>query len=188
MFVNVICCYCIGCEISDSLSIFLYIISATLGCTDFADRQMGILTPWSHVPNTFVTYDDKMSFTERWYNSMLSMHEWIVRKFIYLPQQNRLAQKFFGHLGTIPTIEELTQNISLTLINTHNSVQVPRPSMPNIIYVGGAHIKPPKPLPNDLQQFMDDAPHGIIYFSLGTVLKSSRMPTDKLQIILGKWR
>lgn len=147
---------------------------------------MGLLTPWSHVPNTLVTYDDNMTFTERCYNSMLSLCDWIVRKFIYFPQQNELARKYFGHLGSIPSVEDLTQNVSLVLLNTHRSVQSPRPSMPTILNIGGAHIKPPKALPSDLQTFLDEAENGVIYFSLGTVLKTSQMPKEKLQIILGK--
>lgn len=146
---------------------------------------MGLLTPSSHVSNLLLPYSDNMSFTERWYNSMQAAFDWIVRRYIYFPQQNELARKYFGHLGEIPTVEELTKNISLTLINTHRSVQAPRPLMQNIVYVGGAHIKSPKPLPVDLQTFMDDAENGVIYFSLGTVLRISQMPRDKLQIILG---
>lgn len=161
-------------------------IEATLGSADFHDRQMGMLTPWSHVPNRLVTYSDNMSFKERWYNSLLSTCEWLVRKYIYFPRQNAIAQQHFGHLGLIPTVEELTQNISLVFVNTHRSVQAPRPSMPGMIYVGGAHIEAPKSLPKDLQQFLDEAEHGVIYFSLGTILKTSRMPRDKLQIVLGK--
>lgn len=131
-----------------------------------------------------------MSFTERLHNSMLSACDWIVRRFIYFPRQNHLAKKFFGHLDEIPTVDpkELTQNISLALINTHNSIQASRPSIPTIVYVGSAHIKAPKPLPADLQQFIDEPPHGVIYFSLGTVLRTSRMPAEKLQIILGRWK
>lgn len=51
--------------------------------------------------------------------------------------------------------------------------------------IGGAHIKPVKPLPNNLQKFLDEAKHGVIYFSLGTVLKSSQMPKEKIQAFLG---
>lgn len=148
---------------------------------------MGMLTPWSHVPNTLVTYSDNMSFMERWYNSLLSTCDWLVRKYIYFPRQNEIARCHFGHLGEIPTVEELTQNISLVFINTHRSVQAPRPLMPTVVYVGGAHIKPPKPLPDDLQQFLDEAVNGVIFFSLGTILKTSQMPKDKLQIILGEF-
>lgn len=165
---------------------YFFPFEATLGGADYLDRQMGLLTPWSHVPNTLVTYDDNMTFTERCYNSMLSLCDWIVRKFIYFPQQNELARKYFGHLGSIPSVEDLTQNVSLVLLNTHRSVQSPRPSMPTILNIGGAHIKPPKALPSDLQTFLDEAENGVIYFSLGTVLKTSQMPKEKLQIILGK--
>lgn len=164
---------------------FLLQIEATLGSADFHDRQMGMLTPWSYVPNTLLTYGDNMSFNERWYNSLFSMCEWLVRKYIYFPHQNAIAQQHFGHLGPLPTLEKLTQNISFVFLNTHRSVQAPRPSMPGIIYIGGAHIKAPKALPHDLQQYMDEAKNGVIYFSLGTVLKTSRMPRNKLQVILG---
>lgn len=148
---------------------------------------MGLMTPWSHVPNTLVPYDEKMSFTERWYNSLFSFCDMIVRSYMYFPRQNELARKYFGHLGAIPTIEELTKNISLVLLNTHRSVQSPRPSMPTILNIGGAHIKDPKPLPGDLQKFLDESTNGAIYFSLGTVLKTSQMPKEKLQIILGMY-
>lgn len=170
-----------------NLSLFGFVvIKASLGSADFLDRQMGLLTPWSHVPNTLVTYNDNMSFTERWYNSILSTCDWIVRKYVFFPRQNQIAQKHFGHLGKIPTVDELTQNISMVFINTHRSVQAARPSMPNIINIGGAHIKPPKPLPDDLQRFLDEAKNGAIYFSLGTVLRTSRMPKEKLNIFLGE--
>lgn len=57
----------------------------------------------------------------------------------------------------------------------------------DIIHVGGAHIKPPKPVPaGELKTFLDDAKHGVIYFSLGTVVQSSKLPKDKLKAFLGK--
>lgn len=49
---------------------------------------------------------------------------------------------------------------------------MPRPLMPGIIYYGGAHIKPPKPLPIDLQQYLDTAEHGVVLFSLGSHLQA----------------
>lgn len=148
---------------------------------------MGLLRPWSHVPNTFLHYDDKMSFVERWYNSIYSIYEWIVRTFYFLPQQNKLAQKYFGHLGNLPTIEELSKNVSMIFINTHRSIQIPKPSMPTHVNVGGVHMKLPKSLPDDLQTFLDEAENGVIYFSFGSILKPSKMPIEKLQIILGKY-
>lgn len=132
-----------------------------------------------------LTYTDNMSFTERWFNTALSLYDWILRRWIAIPAHNAMAKKFFGHLGDIPTIDELHRNVSITFVNNHRSVAPPRPSLPNIINIGGSHIKPPKPLPADIKTFLDQATDGAIYFSLGTIVKSSSMPAEKLKAILG---
>lgn len=56
--------------------------------------------------------------------------------------------------------------------------------MPNIIEVGGAHIKPPKPLQPAIQEFIDNSEHGVIVFSLGSFLHSSAMPKKIVEIFL----
>lgn len=51
----------------------------------------------------------------------------------------------------LPTVEELVNNISIILVNSHRSIAPPRPLMPGIINIGGSHIQPTKPLPDDIQ-------------------------------------
>lgn len=125
-----------------------------------------------------------MSFYERLHNTVLSLTSWVSRRSLSIPRQNAIAQKYFGHLGELPSIDDLTKNISVILINSHRSVLPPRPTMPGTVYIGGAHIKEPKPLPNDLQLFLDGAQDGAIYFSFGTYVKSNAMPPERLKIIL----
>lgn len=84
----------------------------------------------------------------------------------------------------MPKVEELYRNISLILVNSHRSTSKPRPLMPGIVYVGGAHIKPPKPLPLEIQEFIDNSEHGVILFSLGSTLKSSNLPEARVQLFL----
>lgn len=60
--------------------------------------------------------------------------------------------------------------------------------MPRIVNIGGAHVKSSKPLPADLQTFLDEATHGAIYFSLGSVVNASKLPTEQLNIFLGRNR
>lgn len=90
-----------------------------MGATDFLDQQMGFLTPLSFVPNHLLHYSDIMTFSERWYNVFVSSYDWILRRFIYLPSEQAFAQKYFGHLGPLPSIDDLHRNTSLYLINTH---------------------------------------------------------------------
>lgn len=61
-------------------------------------------------------------------------------------------------------------------------------SIEGTISIGGAHIREAKPLPDNLQAFLDGAKHGAIYFSLGTVVKSSTLPKEKLDIFLGAFK
>ncbi|ALC40195.1 maker599 [Drosophila busckii] len=70
------------------------------------------------------------------------------------------------------------------LLNSHRGVDVPRPSMPGLINVGGAHIQPAKKLPEEMQGFLDNATHGAVYFSLGSYMKSTDMPPEKLAQLL----
>lgn len=57
--------------------------------------------------------------------------------------------------------------------------------MPRIVHIGGAHIKPAEPLPTDLKTFLDEANAGAIYFSLGSVVNASKLPTEQLDYFLG---
>lgn len=156
------------------------------GHADSFDHSMGLLTPYSHVPHVFTTFSDNMSFTERWYNTIIGLYDWMIRYFVHNPLQDKLAKKYFAHLEPLPSIDDLLKSRSIIFVNLHRAISIPRPSM-NIVYIGGAHIKNPKPLPNDIKQFLDESEHGVIYFSFGTVIKSSLMPKNMISGFLSKF-
>lgn len=164
---------------------FSFLIAGTYGTSDFFDWRMGLLTPWSHVPHSMIDFSDDMTIYERLYNVALSMFDSIfIRQFQHLPHQTAVAQKHFTDLKPLPSLDNLLKKISITLVYTHRSISYPRPMMPGLINIGGAHIQPTKQLPSDIQQFLDEATHGAIFFSLGTIIKSSRMPKDHLTAFL----
>lgn len=74
------------------------------------------------------------------------------------------------------------------LINSHVSTSPPRPSISGLVNVAGAHIQPAKPLPADIQRFLDGATEGAIFFSLGSYVQSSDMPKDKLKAFFEVFR
>ncbi|KAL3289122.1 hypothetical protein HHI36_003561 [Cryptolaemus montrouzieri] len=90
---------------------------------------------------------------------------------ILAPSYNRLNKKY---LPETPSIEELTKNVSLVLVNSHFAVEGPRPSVPNMVQIGGFHAENSKKLPENLQKFLDSAEDGAIVFSLGTNVKLSK--------------
>lgn len=162
------------------------IFVGTYGTSDFFDSQMGLLTPWSHVPHSLLSFSDDMTFYERLYNAALSTIDIMIRRFSHLPRQAKVAKKYFKSLNPLPSLDDLLKRISIILVYTHRSINYPRPSMPGLINIGGSHIKETQPLPDDIQLFLDEATDGAIFFSLGTFVKSSRMPKDHLVAFLSK--
>jgi glucuronosyltransferase len=70
-------------------------------------------------------------------------------------------------------------------LNTHYSINFPRPQVPAIQEVGGMHVRQTtQPLPKDIQSFLDDAKEGAIYFSFGSNLRIDAMPAERLTALL----
>ncbi|KAM9475423.1 UDP-glucuronosyltransferase 2A2-like isoform 3-T3 [Clarias gariepinus] len=62
--------------------------------------------------------------------------------------------------------------IDLWLMRVDFVFEFPRPTMPNVVYIGGFQCKPSSPLPDDLEMFMHSAgKHGVIIMAFGTRLK-----------------
>uniref|UniRef100_A0A1W7R8N0 UDP-glucuronosyltransferase n=1 Tax=Aedes albopictus TaxID=7160 RepID=A0A1W7R8N0_AEDAL len=161
----------------------------TFGFGHYMGPMMGMMNMYSHVPHEFLPFMDKMSFPQRIYNTAVSLYEQTLRTFYYLPQQEAMAKENFGHLpGPLPKVADLERQVSVVLLNSYYPLTTSRARVPGMVQVGGLHIKQPKPLPEDLKKFLDGAKDGAIYFSLGTNLKSSDMPRDKLEAILNVFR
>lgn len=70
------------------------------------------------------------------------------------------------------------------LLNSHFSIESTRPYVPTMIQIGGFHVQQPKELSGELKEFMDSSKEGVIFFSLGSNLRSSDLPEDKIEAIL----
>lgn len=55
-----------------------------------------------------------------------------------------IIKQRFGE--NVPSVTELSKNISVMLVNTHYSLNGPKPISPKVVEVGGAHIKETKPI------------------------------------------
>ncbi|CAB3377022.1 Hypothetical predicted protein [Cloeon dipterum] len=139
--------------------------------------------PRSYVPNLFLPLTSKMTFAERVTNTFISHLISFLATFVHKPVMYNAAKEFFG--PNIPTIEEMEKNLSLVIYNNHFTLNNPRPLNPGVIDAGGMHIKDiNEKLPKDLQDFMDGAKDGVIYFSMGSYIKGSEFPEEKVAALL----
>ncbi|XP_071454150.1 UDP-glucosyltransferase 2-like [Hetaerina americana] len=141
----------------------------------------GNVAPPSFVPNTYLSLSNRMNFAERTVNfvSLLAIN--LYTQFFMYPRYEKIARE---HFGDVPNVSQLHRRTSLILLNNDFTYNYPRPLTPNIIEVGGLHIKSPSPLPKDLQRFMDEAKEGVIYFSMGATLKSVNFPPEVLDTLM----
>ncbi|XP_056637304.1 UDP-glycosyltransferase UGT5-like [Diorhabda sublineata] len=124
----------------------------------------------------------QLSFRER-IISFLFSYLFYGYKMLAVSKRKILMQKYFGK--EVRSVEKLWNDVDLLLINTNPIINDIRPLGPNTITFGGAnHVLPPRPLPKDLQVYLDNAEEGCIYFSLGTNVKNSMMTNEKIHIII----
>ncbi|XP_030764394.1 UDP-glucuronosyltransferase 2B19-like isoform X4 [Sitophilus oryzae] len=122
-----------------------------------------------------------MTFFERTINLFYHVFEYLFNNFYYFPLCDEILQKAYPGA---PDTKNLASNVSLVLLNSHTSLYPAHPLVPNMVEIGGYHVDPPGKLPKDLQEFLDNAKDGAIYFSMGSNLKSKLMPAERKKMIL----
>lgn len=63
---------------------------------------------------------------------MLSIYDWVVREYLYIPLEEEVAKKYFAHLAPLPSLNDLMRNISVSFVNTNKAISPMRPAMPGI--------------------------------------------------------
>ncbi|KAH8294625.1 hypothetical protein KR018_000625 [Drosophila ironensis] len=155
----------------------------TFGAISWNTDLVGTPSPPSYVPHALMKFSDHMSLVERVGNLAFVTYEYLFMNYFYLPRQEELYLKYFPN--NKQNFYEMRKNAALVLLNQHVSLSFPRPYSPNMIEVGGMHINRKRtPLPKDIEQFIEGAEHGVIYFSMGSNLKSKTLPLEKRQALI----
>ncbi|XP_065075736.1 UDP-glycosyltransferase UGT5-like [Ochlerotatus camptorhynchus] len=139
----------------------------------------------SYIPSEFSTFSEQMSFWERFENWFVTRSVKLLYRIVEWNDNRLLAAKFGDG---IPDVRDIARNTSLVLVNQHYTLSGARPLVPAVVEVGGVHIRNLKPLPMDLQQWLDDSPEGVIVISWGSVLRASTLPKEKRDAILSALR
>nr|UEN71104.1 UDP-glucosyltransferase 403G1 [Meteorus pulchricornis] len=158
----------------------------------FISLSSHVLMPWAnnlgnpenptYVPNLFHGFSSNMNFLQRLINTL----DRLLLKFVFDVAfdwpMHTIVEEAFG--PGVPPLGEIAKKESAILVNSHYSLQGAKPNVPNVVEIGGLHIRPSKPLPNDLKKILDDAKEGVLFFSWGSMIKTSSMSNQKLDEIL----
>ncbi|XP_075798862.1 UDP-glucuronosyltransferase 2B17-like [Microtus pennsylvanicus] len=157
---------------------FLYSLRFTPGYT--MEKYSGKFSvPPSYVPIILSGLGGQMTFMERVKNMMCMLYfDFWLQTF----NEKKWDQFYSETLGRPTTLTETIGKAEMWLIRSYWDLEFPRPTLPNVDYVGGLHCKPAKPLPKEMEDFVQTSgEHGIVVFSLGSMV--SNMSEDKANAI-----
>lgn len=136
-------------------------------------------SPVSYVPVPGSELHDQMDFLGRIKNMLLYLHSLVEQYFIINPAYSEVLQKHFPP-GTDLLSLQLAADI--WLVRGDFVFEFPRPTMPNVVYIGGFQCQEAKPLPAEMEAFMQSSgEHGVVVMSLGTLV--SALPLEVTEAI-----
>ncbi|KAM8897934.1 UDP glucuronosyltransferase 5 family, polypeptide D1 [Spinachia spinachia] len=150
------------------------------------DGQFAIApSPFSYIPVPGSGFTDKMNFIQRVKNILFYGIIVFQEKFLVGPSYDAICDKYIE--GGCDVIS-LLQQADIWLFRSDFVFDFPRPTMPNVIYIGGFQCKPAKPLPADLEEFFQSAgEHGVIIMTLGTLVNAlPKEVADEIAAVFAK--
>ncbi|XP_044082137.1 UDP-glucuronosyltransferase 2B31-like isoform X4 [Neovison vison] len=175
---------------NESSAIKYEIFPASILKDDFKNFFSKMLDMWIYnLPrDTFWTYFSQMQeIFWKFSDAIQKLCEDVVlnRKLMTKLQESRfdvILADTVGPCGRTTTLSELRGKAQIWLIRTYWDFEFPRPLLPNFEFVGGLHCKPAKPLPKEMEEFVQSSgENGIVVFTLGSMV--TNLPEEKANVI-----
>uniref|UniRef100_A0A182KCZ4 Uncharacterized protein n=1 Tax=Anopheles christyi TaxID=43041 RepID=A0A182KCZ4_9DIPT len=131
----------------------------------------------TYQPHPASSYGARMSFTERVRNTIYWWFDMLYRQQVYMPQeQQRMLRVFAGSNRT--HVKLLERRSELVLVNSDPALDFYQLLPPNVVQVGGLHVKRAEEMPAMMSQFIARANKGVVLFSFGTNVQSEMLGTE----------
>ena len=152
----------------------------------FPNINWGMGDPYNpaYMPSPLTGFSQTMSFGQRIVNTGAVLAYILLRRYNAVPKIHTMLEEVFPG-EDIPDLDDLIKNAALFINHgTPFTGDGLRPVMPKTILAGLMSCRPAKPLPNNLEKFIRESEHGVIFVSFGSVVKASKMPESKRKMML----
>ncbi|KAL1274279.1 hypothetical protein QQF64_027093 [Cirrhinus molitorella] len=153
---------------------------------DTATKYERVFMLWRLMSKFMALGDDvcKGMFHEDLLHTLRESHYDVLLSDLATPFGDLMAQKLnipyvlsmppmLAYTGKSTTMCEIMGKTDIWFIRMYWDFEYPRPLLPNFKFVGGLHCKPAKPLPKELEEFVQSSgDHGIVVFSLASVISN----------------
>ncbi|XP_055153397.1 UDP-glucuronosyltransferase 2B11 isoform X1 [Symphalangus syndactylus] len=148
---------------------FVYSLCFTPGYT-IERHSGGLIFPPSYIPVVISKLSDQMTFMERVKNIIYVLY---FNFWFQMCDMKKWDQFYSEVLGRPTTLFETMRKADIWLMRNSWNFKFPHPFFPNVDFVGGLHCKPAKPLPKEMEEFVQSSgENGVVVFSLGSVIRN----------------
>ncbi|XP_049311681.1 UDP-glucosyltransferase 2-like [Bactrocera dorsalis] len=140
----------------------------------------------SYVQSKLVGFPEELNCYER----LLNFLQTKLVNYIYRYRTHSDDRKVINkYLNVDFDIEDYAKrSTSLILVNQHYTLHGNKPLTSQLIEIGGIHIDERAlnaKLPDEIEKFLENVPaEGVLFFSWGSMVRSSSMPSEKVQTIV----
>lgn len=158
------------------------IVAFTMDGTAILNDMAGNFAHLLLSPTHLLPFDNPFTLTER----VVTVLSFFIEKYvgaIYKAGFNKISRKYFGE-NTPSLVKIMDERLCLCMLYINPAFGNVRPLSPATLTLGGGTImEQPKPLPEDLKTFLDNATEGAVYFSLGSNPFGRTMPLERREAI-----
>ncbi|KAM6970011.1 UDP glucuronosyltransferase 5 family, polypeptide G2 [Aplochiton taeniatus] len=139
--------------------------------TSFGDAHFSFApSSVSYVPVPGSGFTDRMGFLQRTRNLAHYAIHFLQERLLVVPIYSDLLQRYFPPGADLLAMQSMAD---MWLMRVDFVFEFPRPTMPNVAYIGGFQCRSARPLPAELEAFMESSrEHGVVVMSLGTLISS----------------
>ncbi|XP_072541458.1 UDP-glucuronosyltransferase 1A5-like isoform X3 [Salminus brasiliensis] len=139
---------------------------------DFRSTQCP--SPPSYTPQRYTRFSDQMSFWQRNVNMVRALLQPMACRHLF-SKADDIASRF---LQRETSMVEIMSRAAVWFMFFDFAFEFPRPVMPNMVMIGGMFDATSKPLPQELEEFVNGSgEHGFVVFTLGSMV--SELPEVK---------
>jgi len=111
---------------------------------------------FSYIKDFKLNAGKSIDFQNRLLNTLFGLYGLFIEPITYIPQLEKLMDTYFQYPGyeTRPSMTEMLENISLSLIDSDVAILSPRPYVPNFIEIPGIHIHHTKTMSKVLCRYL----------------------------------
>lgn len=169
----------------------LVVFNGNGGVQTWLNGMAGNFLPVSYVPHYHMIGDfsNGLNLIQRIHSLLFYLYDYYHHYWVQFPAHDRIIHAIpFPEGIKVPRAAEVHFSPDLLMLGSHLSFRFPTPTVPNMVEIGGFHIDHPKKLPQDLQDLMDNSKEGVIYFSMGSHVKSKNFSPERKQLFLDVFR